>query len=64
MQLLAVTAEGVKVGAGAKTKLKSLDGAKNTVRNRLGRIMLFSANYAFRIAKKLPSYAFYAPQVV
>ena len=31
--MLAVTAETVKVGSGAKTKLKSLELAKNIVRN-------------------------------
>ena len=31
--MLSVTAEAVKVGVGAKTKLKSLDWAKNIVRN-------------------------------
>ena len=31
--MLAVTAEAVKVGAGAITKLKTLEGAKNIVRN-------------------------------
>ena len=33
IQLLAVTTEAIKVGAGAITKLKSLEGAKNIVRN-------------------------------
>ena len=33
-QLLAGTAEAVKVGAGAKTKLKSLEWAKNIARNK------------------------------
>ena len=33
IQLLAVTAEAVKVGAGATTKLKSLERAKNKVKN-------------------------------
>ena len=31
--MLAGTAKAVKVGAGAKTKLKSLEEAKNIVRN-------------------------------
>ena len=31
--MLAVTTEAVKVGAGAITKLKSLESAKNIVRN-------------------------------
>ena len=33
MQLLEVTTEAVKVGAGAITKFETLEGAKNLVKN-------------------------------